>query len=170
MIKGISINPPPQFGLNGLYLSWRYGPLGNWNDICLASDFDGPQGIPGVAGTNGTNGTNGATGATGAQGIPGIDAAQTQEIRATTTSGGLYTWTYPVAYAGGVVPVIECCAEGPDPQNSVVVSAQVEGTPTNTSCKIRVNRSTTTIQVLGINVLSLVTPVATVVHVTARAP
>lgn len=164
MIKGISINPPPQFGLNGLYFAWRYGAFGDWNDICPASDFAGPQGIPG------TNGTNGATGATGAQGIPGTDAAQTQEIRATTTSGGLYTWTYPVAYGAGVVPVVECCAEGPDPQNSVVVNAQVEGTPTNTSCKIRVNRSTTTIQVLGINVLSLVTPVATVVHVTARAP
>lgn len=70
-LKGISLNPPPQFGVNGAYLAWRYGPLGDWNNICLSSDFTGPQGAPGadgaqgLPGTNGTNGSNGSTGPAG---------------------------------------------------------------------------------------------------------
>jgi len=96
--------------------------------------------------------------------------AEVQRIRVATNSAGLYTWTYPVPFASGIVPVIECSCEGPDPQNGTVVNVQIEGTPTNTSCKIRVNRSTTTIQVLGISVLSLATAVATIVHATARMP
>lgn len=102
--------------------------------------------------------------------LKGSSGTVSQQIRVTTASSGLYTWTYPVAYASGVVPVIECMAEGPDPQSGAVISVQIEGVPTNTSCKIRVSRSTTTIQVLGINVLSLATAVATVIHLTARAP
>lgn len=93
-----------------------------------------------------------------------------QGIRVSTPGTGLYTWTYAIPFPNGVIPVIECCAEGPDPQNGTIVNAQLEGTPTNTSCKIRVTRSTTTIQVLGINVLSIVTPIATNIHITARAP
>lgn len=96
--------------------------------------------------------------------------AEVQRIRVATNASGLYTWTYPIPFAPGVVPVIECSCEGPDPQNGTVVNVQIEGIPTNTSCKIRVNRSTTTIQVLGISVLSLATSVATIIHATARTP
>lgn len=103
--------------------------------------------------------------------LRGVDAAQTQSQRVTTASTGLYTWTYPVAYGTGVIPVIECCAEGPDPQSGVTVNAQVEGTPTNTSCKIRVTRTASTVVALiGLTILSISTSTATEVHLTARAP
>lgn len=103
--------------------------------------------------------------------LRGADGALSiQRQRVATASTGLYTWTYPIAYGAGVVPIIQANCEGPDPQNGTVVNAQLEGTPTNTSCKIRVSRSTTTVQVLGINVLSLVASVATTIHLTATAP
>lgn len=103
--------------------------------------------------------------------LRGADGAlSVQRQRVATASTGLYTWTYPVAYGAGVVPIIQVNCEGPDPQNGTVVNAQLEGVPTNTSCKIRVSRSTTTIQVLGINVLSLATAIATTIHLTAIAP
>lgn len=98
------------------------------------------------------------------------DAAM-QAQRVTTASTGLYTWTYPVAFANGVVPIIECVAEGPDPQGGVTVNAQVEGTPTNTAAKIRVTRTASTVVALiGLTILSISTSVATAVHLTARAP
>lgn len=97
--------------------------------------------------------------------------AATQAQRVTTASTGLYTWTYPVAFANGVVPIIECAAEGPDPQGGVTVNAQVEGTPTNTAAKIRITRTASTVVALiGLTILSISTSVATVVHLTARAP
>lgn len=98
------------------------------------------------------------------------DAAM-QAQRVTTASTGLYTWTYPVAFGVGVVPIIECVAEGPDPQAGVTVNAQVEGTPTNTAAKIRVTRTASTVVALiGLTILSISTSIATVVHLTARAP
>ncbi len=98
------------------------------------------------------------------------DAAM-QAQRVATASTGLYTWTYPTPFANGVVPIIECCAEGPDPQGGVTVNAQLEGVPTNTSCKIRVTRTASTVVALiGLTILSVSTSVATVVHLTARAP
>lgn len=102
--------------------------------------------------------------------LRGASDTTTQRQRVQVNSSGLYTWTYPVAYGSGVVPVIELMAEGPDPQAGSVISVQLEGVPTNTACKVRVSRSTTTIQVLGINVLSLASGVATYVHMTARLP
>lgn len=149
MLKGIS-------GASTFDLWCQLNPGGTWLQF--------------MASLVGAAGPQGAIGAQGPQGIPGVDAAATQQLRVTTPSTGLYTWTYPASYGAGVIPVIECCCEGPDPQNGVIVNAQVEGAPTNTAAKIRVTRSTTLVQVLGINVLSLVTPIATVVYLTARAP
>lgn len=103
--------------------------------------------------------------------LRGTDGALSiQRQRVATAATGLYTWTYPVPYGAGVVPVIQVNCEGPDPQGGTVLNAQLEGVPTNTSCKIRVSRSTTTIQVLGINVLSLAAAIATTIHLTAIAP
>lgn len=105
-----------------------------------------------------------------AENLKGQSDSMTQRLRVNTNSAGLYTWTYTTPFPNGTVPVIECCCEGPDPQAGTVVNAQVEGVPTNTGCKIRVSRSTTSIQVLGINVLSLSAAVATTIHITARMP
>lgn len=94
-----------------------------------------------------------------------------QAIRATTAASGLYTWTYPIAFANGVVPIVDCCAEGPDPQAGVTVNAQLEGVPTNTSCKIRVTRTASTVVALiGLTILSISTSVATVIHIRATNP
>lgn len=70
-LKGISLNPPPQFGVNGAYLAWRYGPLGDWNNICLSSDFTGPQGATGADGATGSQGPQGSQGNVGAAGATG---------------------------------------------------------------------------------------------------
>lgn len=99
------------------------------------------------------------------------DGVLEQAQRQTTASTGLYTWTYPVAYGAGVVPVIECCCEGPDPQGGVTVNAQVEGTPTNTSCKIRVTRvASTVVALIGLTILAVSASSATVVHLVAKGP
>lgn len=99
------------------------------------------------------------------------DGVLEQAQRQTTASTGLYTWTYPVAYANGVVPVIEVTCEGPDPQGGVTVNAQLEGTPTNTSCKIRVTRvASTVVALIGLTILAVSASSATVVHLVAKGP
>ncbi len=100
-----------------------------------------------------------------------VNLTGTQRIRVATNSSGLYTWTYPIPYPNGVVPVIEAVAVGPDPQNGVTVNAQLEGEATNTSCKIRVTRtSASVVALIGLTILSINSPIATTVHITARAP
>lgn len=69
---------PATFGVNGPYMAYRYG-LGDWANICLFTDLDGPQGIQGIQGITGDPGAVGNTGATGnagAQGATGSTGAQ----------------------------------------------------------------------------------------------
>ena len=111
----------------------------------------GPQGIQGTPGTTGPigpTGPTGATGAVGATGPAGANATQIQSIRATTDAAGLYTWTYSTPYGVGVIPHIYALAQGPDPVAGVLVNAQVEGIPTNTSCKIRVTKTNASVVAL----------------------
>lgn len=65
-----------------------------------------------------------------------------QHDRVSTDNTGLYVWTYPTAYAGGVVPHCYTVAEGANPQNSVNVNAQLEGSPSNTVARFRVVKTT----------------------------
>lgn len=100
---------------------------------------------------------------------PGVD--NTQRIRAVTDTTGVYTWTYPNAYAAGVVPVIEATAEGASGSTDVI-NVQTNGAPTNTSVTVRVTRTQqSVVALLGLTILSIPATVgATTVNITARAP
>lgn len=95
-----------------------------------------------------------------------------QVVRAQTDTTGLYTWTFLKAFDTGVVPVIQVVCEGPNPQAGVTVNAQVEGSPTNTSCSIRVTKvNSSVVALLGLTILSLPASVgATSVHIVAFNP
>lgn len=121
--------------------------------------------------TTGATGATGSTGATGATGPAGAPGTVVQGLRATTISAGTYTWTYPVAYAGGVVPIVTCTAETPA-ATTYIVNCQLDGPPTNTQAKFRVNRSDiTVVALLGLTILSIpASPGAITIHITAQAP
>lgn len=141
----------------------------------------GDTGNTGSAGTNGTNGTNGATGATGStgstgstgpQGIQGISGTTSYQQDRLTYAGVDLTWTYPIAYSSGIVPIIEATAEDPT-SGANLLNVQLVGTPTNTSCKFRVNTVTgTSISLVGLLNLLLFSqaPSGVRIHVTARNP
>lgn len=95
-----------------------------------------------------------------------------QVALATTDGDGLVTWTFPLAYASGVVPQCNGIAIGPSPASGVVISVQLEGNPTNTSAKFRVTKSNiTAAALLGLNILSLpASPGTTVIQVFATSP
>lgn len=107
---------------------------------------------------------NATSGAASILNKPTIQAIQ--RIRAQTDTSGVYTWTFPVAYGAGVVPVVSAVAEG---TNASIWNAQITSS-SNTSAVIQVNRSTTAVQVLGINVLSLQSNPQTFVDLQAVAP
>lgn len=150
------------------------GETGWTTDKASAFNFagQGPQGPAGPQGAQGAQGAQGQAGANGTNGTNGAPGTVTQQLRATTDATGLYVWTYPNAYAGGVVPVVEAIAEGPNPQAGVQVNVQLEGAPTNTSARFRVTKSNqSVVALLGLTILSIPASVgATVIHVTARAP
>jgi hypothetical protein len=60
----------------------------------------------------------------------------------TSGADGSVVWTYPAAYAAGVVPVISALAEAPAGSPPYVV--QIDGTPSNTSVKFYVHKSAQT--------------------------
>lgn len=94
-----------------------------------------------------------------------------QVIRATTSTAGLYTWTYPTPYSPGVVPVIQAVVEG-TAGSTDVINAQLNGAPTNTSVTIRITRTVqSVVSLLGLTILSIpAAPGAFVVDITAQAP
>lgn len=83
----------------------------------------------------GAPGTMGSTGATGAAGLNGTNATPVQRIRAQTDSSGNYSWTYPLAYPSGTIPVITAICEGGTNQP---VNIQIVGAPTYTNCLFKV--------------------------------
>jgi hypothetical protein len=69
----------------------------------------------------------------------GAGALQDADRRAILTYAGAdLTWTYPTAFASGVVPVIKAVAAPPAASNSLF-NVQLVGDPTNVSCKFRIN-------------------------------
>jgi len=84
-----------------------------------------------------------------------VHASKTRRSRLQTASNGTLTWTYPVAFDAGVVPQIMAIVETADGVTDVV-NVQIEGTPTNTSAKIRVNRTQqSVVSLLGLTILSV---------------
>jgi len=84
-----------------------------------------------------------------------VHASKSRRSRLQTAVDGTLTWTYPTAFDVGVVPQIQALAETAVGVTDVI-NVQIEGTPTNVSCKIRVTRTQQSFaSLLGITVLSI---------------
>lgn len=135
------------------------GPQGN-------TGAQGSQGIQGAAGAAGSAGTNGSNGTNGTNGTI------FQSATATTDTAGLYAWTYPTPYAGGIVPQCWGQAQGPNPAGGVLVNIQNEGAATNTARSFRVTKTNASVVALiGLTILSIPASVgATTIDVFCKAP
>ena len=90
-----------------------------------------------------------------------------QRLRVQTDASGNYTWTYPVGYPTGVVPVITAVSESAS--STVPQGVQIVGTPTNTQATFKViNLPSTT--VAGIVVLGAPVAAQAYIHITAIGP
>ena len=98
-------------------------------------------------------------------------ASKARKIRVQTAADGTVTWTYSTPFGAGVVPIIVAVAEVATGVTDVV-NVQVIDTPTNTSCKLLVNRTNrSTVALIGLTVLSLpAQPGVTWVHAVALEP
>jgi len=98
-------------------------------------------------------------------------ASKARKIRVQTAADGTVTWTYSTPFAAGVVPIVVAVAEVATGVTDVV-NVQVVDTPTNTSCKLLVNRANRSVaSLLGLTVLSLpAQPGVTWVHAVALEP
>jgi|SRR5215217_4916453 len=108
-----------------------------------------------------------------AQANMGIDiAALTQQRAILTYTGADITWTYPIAYVAGVVPVIEALAVAPS-ASAALFNVQAQGDPTNVSAKFRLQTiPQNQISLLGLVNLTLFqqAPTGAKLHLTARLP
>lgn len=95
----------------------------------------------------------------------------TQAKTITTAVDGTVTWTYPVAYPSGQVPIVVGVAQATFGATDVI-NVQLDGTPTNTAAKFRVTRTQqSVVALIGLTILSVPASVgATTLYVTARAP
>lgn len=103
--------------------------------------------------------------------------SKVRKARVTTAADGTYTWNYtdaqgnPMPFDTGVIPIVQCIAETGVGVTDVF-NAQIEGTPTNTSVKIRVARTQrSVVALIGLTILSIPASVgATPIHIIATAP
>lgn len=81
---------------------------------------------------------------------------------------GSLVWVYSTPFEAGVVPRIQAIAETGVGVTDVV-NVQVEGTPTNTQCLLRVTRTQrSVVSLIGLTILSIPASVgATWVHMSA---
>lgn len=98
-------------------------------------------------------------------------ASKARKERIQSAADGTITWTYPTPFAVGVVPRVVAVAEVPNGVTDVV-NVQVVDTPTNTSCKLLVNRTQrSVVSLIGLTVLSVPSqPGVTWVHAVALEP
>ena len=84
-----------------------------------------------------------------------VHASKSRRSRLQTASDGTLIWTYPTAFDVGVVPQIQALVETGVGVTDVL-NVQIEGTPTNVSCKIRVTRTQqSVVALLGLTILSI---------------
>ena len=97
--------------------------------------------------------------------------SDTRRDRIQSAADGTITWTYSTPFGVGVVPRIDAIAEVTFGSTDVV-NVQVDGTPTNTGCNLRVTRTNrSVVALIGLTVLSVpASPGATWVHAKATAP
>lgn len=98
-------------------------------------------------------------------------ASKARKERIQSAADGTITWTYPTPFPAGVIPRVVAVAEVASGVTDVV-NVQVIDTPTNTSCKLLVNRANrSAASLLGLTVLSIPSqPGVTWVHVIALEP
>lgn len=130
-----------------------------------AEGKQGIQGNPGKDGLNGQDGKQGLKGEVGATGAAGKDGTKALAIRAQTDTTGKYIWTFPTAFASGVIPVIEVTVQdtGTASFNHKISALS------NTSATVQLTK-TTAVTILGISVLGIDTSPQAFVHITATAP
>lgn len=82
-----------------------------------------------------------------------------------------YTWTYPVPFANGIVPICNGMAQTA-PGITDLVNVQIEGAATNTQCTFRITRySRSFLSLLGLDVLTFNTgSIPITLHMTALEP
>lgn len=81
-----------------------------------------------------------------------------------------YTWTFPVAFATGVVPVCNGVAQVPAGTTDLF-NVQIVGTPTNTQATFQINRVSSGLLSLLTGALSInPTPIAATLHLIALEP
>jgi len=92
-------------------------------------------------------------------------ASKTRKDRVQSDAAGLITWTFNPAFDVGVVPRVCAIAETTSGVTDVI-NVQVEGTPTNTGCTLRVTRTQrSVVALIGLTILSIPSsPGATWVH------
>jgi hypothetical protein len=98
-------------------------------------------------------------------------ASKARKDRVQSAADGTITWTYSTPFAAGVIPRVVAVAEVAAGVTDVV-NVQIIDTPTNTQCKLLVNRTNrSVVSLIGLTVLSVPTqPGATWVHAVALEP
>lgn len=172
-------DPGPSGAASATGSAGATGPQGPKGDKGDAGDTGpaGPTGATGAAGAKGDTGSTEATGAMGPSGPTGATgatgpAAVRYSQRLTTDSNGEVNITWPSGKFSAA-PVISCEVEPTSIQaGTYFFTANVIGTPTQTSAKIRVTRSTLSVSILGLVNLTLgaAAPSGIAVHVYAMEP
>lgn len=98
-------------------------------------------------------------------------ASKVRKVRVQCAADGTLTWTYSTPFTNGVTPIVLAVAEVASGVTDVV-NVQVVDTPTNTSCKLLVNRTQrSVVSLIGLTVLSVPSqPGVTWVHAVALEP
>ena len=93
-----------------------------------------------------------------------------KQIMAMPSASSTYAWTYPVAFAQGVVPIVSAIVQVAV-GNADLYNVQVMGAPTNTGCVFQINRVSSGLLALLTGALSInPTPVAATLHMLALEP
>lgn len=95
-------------------------------------------------------------------------ASKVRKVRMQTAADGTLTWTFSPAFSAGVTPIVIAVAEAANGVTDVI-NVQVVDTPTNTACKLLVNRTQrSVVALLGLTILSVPSsPGVTWVHAIA---
>lgn len=100
------------------------------------------------------------------EGTDYMGLASVQRARVQSDASGNLTWTYPVAFPNGSIPIIAALPEG---GTSVLTNIQIVGTPTNTSTTFKVLQPSG-LTILGLQVLGPATGIQAYLHVFAVVP
>ncbi len=152
----------------------------DWVTVCPTSDFASPHShteseitglVADLAAKAPSSHTHAIANVTGLQSALDAKEPLIQRAKLTTNAAGAVTWTYPIAFGAGVVPIIEAVVQAANGVTDVI-NVQLDGAPTNTSVTLRVTRTQLSlVALIGLTILSIPASVgAQIVHVTARAP